>query len=153
DIISFTTPIGNESIVHRIVDIKLDSAGNRIIKTKGDANPYSLLGIDYQIREQDYFGKVIYIFPPNFGLFLNLTNPPFYPIIIGSVIAVVFYFYKNKERAKIEERDRREQEQQTTAIRLRHPAFTVATTTTTILVAVLLIDSYILINPYLPVSL
>ena len=124
------SPIGNESIVHRIVDIKLDSAGNKIIKTKGDANPYSLLGLDHPIRDQDYFGKVIYILPPIFGLFLDLTNPPFYPIIIGSVIAVVFYFYKNKERAKIEERERREQEQQTTAIRLRQPAFTVATTTT-----------------------
>src|SRR6185437_9212153 len=158
DIISFTTPIGNESIVHRIVDIKLDSAGNRIIKTKGDANPYSLLGIDYQIREQDYFGKVIYILPPIFGLFLNLTNPPFYPIIIGSVIAVVFYFYKNKEREKVvEERERGreegQQKQQKMAIRLRQPAFTVATTTTTILVAILLVDSYILINPYIPVSL
>ena len=107
DIITFRSPIGNESIVHRIVDIKLDNAGNKIIKTKGDANPYSLLGLDYPIREQDYIGKVIYILPPILGLFLNLTNPPFYPIIIGSFIAVVFYFYKNKERAKIEERERR----------------------------------------------
>ena len=156
DIITFRSPIGNESIVHRIVDIKLDNAGNRIIKTKGDATHRSYLGLDYPIRERNYIGKVIYIFPPIFGLFLNLTNPPFYPIIIGSVIAVVFYFYKNKERAKIEERDRREQEQQTMALRLRQPAFTVATTTTattTILVAIILVDSYILINPYLPVSL
>jgi signal peptidase I len=156
DIISFKSLIGNERvIVHRIVDIKLDSAGNRIIKTKGDANPYSVLGIDYPVREQDYMEKVIYILPPIFGLFLNLTDPPFYPIIIGSVIAVVFYFYKNKEREKVEERKRggeEQQKQQTTAIRLRQPAFTVATTTT-ILVAIILVDSYILINPYIPVSL
>jgi hypothetical protein len=38
------------------------------------------------------------------------------------------------------------------AIRLRQPAFTVATTTTTILVAILLVDSYILINTYIPAS-
>jgi signal peptidase I len=158
DIITFKSPIGNETIVHRIVDIKLDGTGNRIIKTKGDANPYSYLGLDYPIRERDYIGKVIYILPPTFGLFLSLTDPPFYPIIIGSVIAVVFYFYKNKEREKVQERDRggEEQEQkqeQTTAIRLRQPAFTVATTTTVTLVAILLVDSYILINAYIPVSL
>ena len=153
DIISFESPIGNESIVHRIVDIKLDSAGNRIIKTKGDANPYSYLGLDYPIREQDYIGKVIYILPPIFGLFLDLTNSPFYPIIIGSVIAVVFYFYKNKERETGEERQReraQQQEQQTIAIRLRQSAFTA---TAIILVAILVVDSYILINPYIPVSL
>ena len=90
------------------------------------------------------------------GLFLNLIDAPLYAIIIGSVIAVVFYFYKNKERKKVEEQDRGEEEQeqeQTMALRLRQPAFTVATTITTILVAILLVDSYILINPYLPASL
>jgi signal peptidase I len=153
DIIAFTSPIGNEGAIHRIVDIKLDSAGNRIIKTKGDANPYSYLGLDYPIREQDYIGKVFYILPPIFGLFVDLTNPPFYPIIIGSVIAVVFYFYKNKERETGEERQReqqQQQEQQTIAIRLRQSAFTA---TAIILVAILVVDSYILINPYIPVSL
>jgi signal peptidase I len=153
DIISFESPIGNESIVHRIVDIKLDSAGNRIITTKGDASPYSYLGLDYPIREQNYNGKVIYILPPIFGLFLDLTNPPFYPIIICSVIAVVFYFYKNKERETGKERQReqaQQHQQQTIAIRLRQSAFTA---TAIILVAILLVDSYILINPYLPVSL
>ena len=50
--------------------------------------------------------KVIYIFPPIFGLFLDLTNPPFYPIIVASVIAVIFYLYKNKEGEKLEERKR-----------------------------------------------
>src|SRR5205823_9354507 len=136
------SPIGNESIVHRIVDIKLDSAGNRIIKTRGDASPYSYLGLDYPVREQNYIGKVIYILPPIFGLFVDLTNPPFYPIIIGSVIAVVFYFYKNKDREKVEGRERggeEQQQKQMMAIRLRHPAFTVATTTT-MLVAILLVD-------------
>ena len=96
---------------------------------------------------------MIYILPPIFGLFLDLTNPPFYPIIIGSVIAVVFYFYKNKERETGEERQReraQQQEQQTIAIRLRQSAFTA---TAIILVAILVVDSYILINPYIPVSL
>jgi signal peptidase I len=160
DIITFTSPIGNESIVHRIVDIKLDSSGNRIIKTKGDANPSSYLGMDYPIREQNYTGKVIYIFPPIFGLFLDLTNPPFYPIIVASVIAVIFYSYKNKEREKVEEGKREQEEeqeteqqqqrQQTTAIRLRRYAFTA---TAILLVAILLVDSYILVNPYIPVNL
>jgi signal peptidase I len=158
DIIAFTSPTGNESIVHRIVDIKLDSSGNRIIKTKGDANPSSYLGLDYPIREQNYMRKVIYIFPPIFGLFLDLTNPPFYPIIVASVIAVIFYLYKNKEGEKLEERKREqepeqqepEQQEQTIAIRLRQSAFTA---TAILLVAILLADSYILVNPYIPVSL
>ena len=163
DIIAFTSPTGNESILHRIVDIKLDSSGNRIIKTKGDANPSSYLGLDYPIREQNYMRKVIYIFPPIFGLFLDLTNPPFYPIIVASVIAVIFYLYKNKEGEKLEERKREqepeqqepeqqepEQQEQTIAIRLRQSAFTA---TAILLVAILWVDSYILVNPYIPVSL
>ena len=93
------------TVVHRIMEIETDSGGKRIISTKGDANPSSIQGVDYQITEDSYVGKVIYE-APYLGLLLMYINllaqiamqPTFY-LIIGSVIAIAFLLeYKKKKR-------------------------------------------------------
>jgi hypothetical protein len=43
----------------RIIDIQTDSIGQRIITTKGDANPSSIPGTDSPIKKDNYIGKVI----------------------------------------------------------------------------------------------
>jgi signal peptidase I len=68
DIIVFKTPGlttegTHRTIVHRIVNVSLDMDGHRIIQTKGDANPKSIPGLDYPIKESEYIGKVIYVIP------------------------------------------------------------------------------------------
>jgi signal peptidase I len=35
--------------------------GERIIVTKGDANPSSIPGVDHPITVNDYIGKVVYV--------------------------------------------------------------------------------------------
>lgn len=68
DIIVFRTPeLTAEGkpriIVHRIVQISINDVGERIIQTKGDANPQSYPGLDYPITEDEYIGKVIHVIP------------------------------------------------------------------------------------------
>lgn len=65
DIIVFhTNDAGGRTIVHRIVEIYSDDkAGERLVKTKGDNNPISYQNFDYPIKQQDYYGKVIYVIP------------------------------------------------------------------------------------------
>jgi signal peptidase I len=50
-------------IIHRVVQIINDGRGDRIIKTKGDANPDSIPGMDYPIFQQNYMGKVVSVIP------------------------------------------------------------------------------------------
>ena len=38
------------TIVHRLAKIGIDNNGNRVIQTKGDANPRSIPYLDYPIR-------------------------------------------------------------------------------------------------------
>jgi signal peptidase I len=67
DIIVFKTYGTNnsgqhETIVHRVAEIRTDQSNNRtIIRTKGDANPGSIPGVDYPIFQQNYIGKVVYL--------------------------------------------------------------------------------------------
>jgi signal peptidase I len=65
DIIIFhTDDAGGRTIVHRIVEIYTDAtSGERLVKTKGDNNPISYENFDYPIKQQDYYGKVIYVIP------------------------------------------------------------------------------------------
>ncbi|HEX9318920.1 MAG TPA: signal peptidase I [Nitrososphaeraceae archaeon] len=59
DIIAFNRPTGaNKVIIHRVVEIQIDSTGQRVITTKGDANPSPIEGTDFPIRKLDYIGKV-----------------------------------------------------------------------------------------------
>lgn len=65
DIIVFHTDDGGgRTIVHRVVEIYADvQSGERLLKTKGDNNPESYDGLDYPISREDYYGKVISVFP------------------------------------------------------------------------------------------
>ena len=64
-------------VIHRIVQITTDSAGNRVITTKGDDNAISIDGIDTGINSSMYLGKVIVQFP----LLGYLTEQPYNEII------------------------------------------------------------------------
>ena len=60
DVIVFEKPADiSVSIIARIIDIQTDSIGQRIITTKGDANPSSIPGTDSPIKKDNYIGKVI----------------------------------------------------------------------------------------------
>lgn len=91
DIIVFHRPIGEQRvIVHRIAEIHNDFQGETIIRTKGDANPSSIPGVDYPIMAQQYIGKVVYVIP-GIGLITRVVSPPTNYIIIGVILAILFY--------------------------------------------------------------
>jgi signal peptidase len=103
DIIIFKTPgVSPEGehkvIVHRIAQIiNADSTdGERIIRTKGDANPYSIQYLDYPIKEENYIGKVVYVIP-KVGSITRVIAPPVNYVIIG-VIAVILIYYIKKQK-------------------------------------------------------
>ena len=50
-------------IIHRVIQIINDRQGDRIIGTKGDANPDSIPVIDYPVFQQNYIGKVVSVIP------------------------------------------------------------------------------------------
>jgi signal peptidase I len=50
-------------IIHRVVRIINDRQGDRIIGTKGDANPDSIPGMDYPVFQRNYIGKVVAVIP------------------------------------------------------------------------------------------
>lgn len=83
----------HETIVHRVVHISTGIEGNRIIRTKGDANTESIPYIDYPIREQNYIGKVVYVIP-KLGLVTEAIRPPTNYIIMGVLIIVLIYYSK-----------------------------------------------------------
>ena len=91
DIIVFNRPEGGDRvIVHRIVDIDMDANGERIVRTRGDANPASIPGTDYPIRQDDYIGKVIYVIP-GIGVITKVISPPVNYIIIAIILAILFF--------------------------------------------------------------
>jgi signal peptidase len=91
DIIVFNRPEGEDRvIVHRIVDIDVDGDGERMVRTRGDANPASIPGTDYPIRQDDYIGKVIYVIP-GIGIITKVISPPVNYIIIAIILAILFF--------------------------------------------------------------
>lgn len=91
DIIVFNRPEGGDRvIVHRIADIVMDADGERIVRTRGDANPGSIPGTDYPIRQDDYIGKVIYVIP-GIGVITKVISPPVNYIIIAIILAILFF--------------------------------------------------------------
>ncbi|HEX2014077.1 MAG TPA: signal peptidase I [Nitrososphaera sp.] len=91
DIIVFDRPEGGDRvIVHRIVEINEGRDGDRIIRTKGDANPSSIPGTDYPITTDDYIGKVVYVIP-GVGLITKVISPPVNYIIIAIILAILFF--------------------------------------------------------------
>jgi signal peptidase I len=97
------------TIVHRVAEIiQTDDKSNnnksssRIIRTKGDANPSSIPGIDYPVREQDYIGKVVYVIP-GVGLITKVFRPPVSYIIISVTLTILLFLYIKKGKRGQEE--------------------------------------------------
>jgi signal peptidase I len=91
DIIVFHRPAGQDRvIVHRVAEIYNNFEGERVIRTKGDANPSSIPGVDYPIRAQQYIGKVAYVIP-GIGLMTKIISPPVNYVIIVVIIAILFF--------------------------------------------------------------
>jgi signal peptidase I len=67
DIIVFKSPGEREDtgqpelIVHRVKQMYVTPQGERVIRTKGDANPHSIYLIDYPVTSDKYIGKVLFI--------------------------------------------------------------------------------------------
>ena len=82
-----------EIIVHRVQGIGLDADNQRVLRTKGDANPNSIETVDYPITENQYVGKVIYVIPylgvilMYLDLLARVFIQPVLYIIIGAVVA------------------------------------------------------------------
>ncbi|HEX9678035.1 signal peptidase I [Nitrososphaera sp.] len=91
DIIVFDRPDGEDRvIVHRIVNIDEGTNGERTVRTKGDANPASIPGTDYPIREENYIGIVVYVMP-GAGLITKVISPPVNYIIIAVILVILFF--------------------------------------------------------------
>lgn len=91
DIIVFDRPDGEDRvIVHRVIEVTENSAGEQVVRTKGDANPASIPGTDYPIREDNYIGEVVYVLP-GAGLVTKIISPPINYIIIAAILAVLFF--------------------------------------------------------------
>lgn len=88
------------TIIHRVAQIITDGQGDKIIITKGDANPYSIPGADYPIFQQNYIGKVVSVIPQietasaNNGVARNTMNNDFLILAtIGLAAVIGAYFY------------------------------------------------------------
>jgi signal peptidase len=68
----------------------VDGDGERIVRTRGDANPASIPGTDYPIKQDDYIGKVIYVIP-GIGVITKVISPPVNYIIIAIILAILFF--------------------------------------------------------------
>jgi signal peptidase I len=86
----------HETIVHRVAEIVTDpSNGQTIIRTKGDANPDSILGADYPIFQPLYIGKVVYVIP-KLGVITDILHPPTNYILIGLILVGLIYYLIKK---------------------------------------------------------
>lgn len=91
EIIVFDRPDGQDRvIVHRIAEIGENSAGDRVLRTKGDNNPASIPGTDYPIHKENYIGKVVYVLP-GAGLITKIISPPVNYIIIAIILVILFF--------------------------------------------------------------
>jgi signal peptidase I len=86
-------------IIHRVVQIIDDGRGDRIIRTKGDANPDSIPGMDYPVFQQNYIGKVVSVIPQLGTVSVNneAKNATYNDLLvlatIGSAGVVAGYIY------------------------------------------------------------
>src|ERR1044071_3813509 len=95
DIIVFRAPDAKTEdgkpkvIVHRIAEI-----GNffqkQVLRTRGDANPYSIPGIDYPLFKENYVGKVVYVVP-KIGTISMIITPPINYIIMAIIVGLLIY--------------------------------------------------------------
>ncbi|MGI0037097.1 MAG: signal peptidase I, partial [Nitrososphaera sp.] len=98
EIIVFHRPEGGDRvIVHRIIEVLEGRDGERVIRTKGDANPSSIPGTDFPITKDDYIGKVVYVIP-GVGFITQAIAPPVNYIIIAIILAILFFNRMGKKR-------------------------------------------------------
>jgi signal peptidase len=104
DIIVFYRPSDHDRvIVHRVVSISDEYPYS--LRTKGDANPASITGVDFPITEREYIGKVVQVVP-QVGYITKILTPPINYIIIAIIIGVmVFRQYMNKKSKDSEDDD------------------------------------------------
>ncbi|HXW11889.1 MAG TPA: hypothetical protein VD694_03945, partial [Nitrososphaeraceae archaeon] len=95
DIIVFRAPEATTEdgkpkvIVHRISEIGT-FFGKQVVTTKGDANPYSIPGIDFPILKENYVGKVVYVIP-KIGTISMILTPPINYIVMAIIIGLLIY--------------------------------------------------------------
>ena len=105
DIIVFYSPKlyeqGKERVIVHRVSLDLSTDEQKIVRTKGDANPSSIAGTDYPITEKEYLGKVEYVIP-QVGDITQILQPPINYIIIAVIIGVmVVKHFADKEKKKM----------------------------------------------------
>ena len=106
DIIVFYSPKlydqGKERVIVHRVSLDMSTDEQKIVRTKGDANPSSIAGTDYPITEKEYIGQVDYVIP-QVGYITQILQPPINYIIIAVIIGVmVVKHFAGKEKKKIE---------------------------------------------------
>ena len=80
----------------------MSTDAQKIVRTKGDANPSSIAGTDYPITEKEYLGKVEHVVP-QVGYITQILQPPINYIIIAVVIGImVVKHFAGKEKKKIQ---------------------------------------------------
>jgi signal peptidase I len=100
-------------IVHRIDEIGFDSDGQRVIRTKGDANSESIPGVDYPISKDNYIGKVVHVIPyaglllMYLDLLARVVMQPLLYIIIAAIVTAIFLLeYQKNKHLKTKKRNR-----------------------------------------------
>jgi signal peptidase I len=103
-----------EIIVHRVQAIGLDADNQRVLRTKGDANPNSIETVDYPITENQYVGKVIHIIPyvgvmlMYLDLLARVFIQPMLYLVIGAVVAtIVLLEYQKRWNLRANRKKRR----------------------------------------------
>lgn len=104
DIIVFNRAEIKKTVVHRVVSITNEDP--KEIRTKGDANPESIPGIDYPITDVEYVGRVMYV-ASHVDYGSQLVKPPINFVIIAVVLGMVGVWHVSKTRnlAKIKGAD------------------------------------------------
>ena len=88
-------------IIHRIVSITTNGQGQRIITTKGDNNPTSLLNYDTGINSSMYIGQVVLQFP----LVGYATVPPYNEYLaVIILLALAFELLYDRRMSRKEQR-------------------------------------------------
>ncbi len=113
DVIVFKSPYNSSKIVmHRIIDrfqINNSNVQNydnnitsvvpnnpdtlnstlTIVRTKGDANRFSIFGLDYPLRDQHYIGKIVYHIH-NTNIWFSILQLPTVYLFTLSIISIIF---------------------------------------------------------------
>ena len=106
DIIVFYSPKlyeqGKERVIVHRVSLDMSTDEQKIVRTKGDANPSSIAGTDYPITEKEYLGQVEYVIP-QVGYITQILQPPINYIIIAVIIGImVVKHFAGREKKKTE---------------------------------------------------